>query len=256
MTELIALPALQDNYIWLLRQARQAIVVDPGQAEPVLAYLQAHQLTLQAVLITHQHRDHIDGLPELLTNWPQAQVYVPAGSVHARQMAGIVVSDLQQLTLGDSSLAAEVLAVPGHTLNHLAYLVKPPNQSPVLFCGDTLFSAGCGRLFEGTAEQMWQSLQRLAALAPDARLCCAHEYTLANLQFALAVEPDNAAVHARIAEVELLRQQGLPSLPSTIAAELLFNPFVRCHEPALQSRWQQPDALSLFSWLRDWKNRF
>ncbi len=256
MTELIALPALQDNYIWLLRQARQAIVVDPGQAGPVLAYLQAHQLTLQAVLITHQHRDHVDGLAELLAHWPQAAVYVPAGSVHASQMAGIVVGERQQLALGDGSLTVEVFAVPGHTLNHLAYLVTPPEQSPILFCGDTLFSAGCGRLFEGTAEQMWQSLQRLAALAPDTRVCCAHEYTQANLQFALAVEPDNAAVHARIKDVELLRQQGLPSLPSSIAAELLINPFVRCNQAALQSRWQQPDALSLFSWLREWKNRF
>lgn len=256
MTELIALPALQDNYIWVLRQARQAIVVDPGQAEPVIAYLQAHQLTLQSVLITHQHRDHIDGLPELLARWPQAQVYVPRGSAHAIQLDGIAVSDQQQLTLGDTDLTAEVIAVPGHTLNHLAYLVKPLRQAPILFCGDTLFSAGCGRLFEGTAEQMWQSLQRLSKLAPQTRVCCAHEYTQANLQFALAVEPDNVAIQARIAEVNQLRQQQLPSLPSTIAAELLLNPFVRCDRAELQSRWQQPDALSLFSWLRAWKNSF
>lgn len=256
MTELIALPALQDNYIWLLRQARQAIVVDPGQAGPVLNYLQAHHLTLQAVLITHQHRDHVDGLPDLLARWPQTQVYVPAGSVHAAQMDGIVVSDQQQLRLGDDQLPVEVLAVPGHTLNHLAYLVRPNQQSPILFCGDTLFSAGCGRLFEGSAAQLWQSLQKLTSLPPETLVCCAHEYTQANLRFALAVEPDNAAVQSRIAEVNQLHQQQLPSLPSTIAAELLFNPFVRCHDADLQSRWQQPDALSLFSWLREWKNRF
>lgn len=256
MTELIALPALQDNYIWLLRQARQVIVVDPGQAGPVLAYLQTHHLTLQAVLITHQHRDHVDGLPDLLARWPQTPVYVPAGSVHARQMDGIVVSDQQQFRLGDDNLPVEVLAVPGHTLNHLAYLVRPNQQSPILFCGDTLFSAGCGRLFEGSAAELWQSLQKLTSLPPETRVCCAHEYTQANLRFALAVEPDNAAVQTRITEVNQLRQQQLPSLPSTIAAELLFNPFVRCHEAHLQSRWQQPDALSLFSWLREWKNRF
>jgi len=149
-----------------------------------------------------------------------------------------------------------VLAVPGHTLNHLAYLVRPNQQSPILFCGDTLFSAGCGRLFEGSAAQLWQSLQKLTSLPPETLVCCAHEYTQANLRFALAVEPDNAAVQSRIAEVNQLRQQQLPSLPSTIAAELLFNPFVRCHDADLQSRWQQPDALSLFSWLREWKNRF
>ncbi len=256
MTELIALPALQDNYIWLLRQARQAIVVDPGQAEPVIAYLRTHQLSLHGILITHQHRDHVDGVPELLAHWPTAQLYVPAATAHAKQMVGTIVGDQQQLPLRDLALSIEVLAVPGHTLNHLAYLIKPPQQSAILFCGDTLFSAGCGRLFEGTAAQMWQSLQRLSRLAPDTRVCCAHEYTQANLQFALAVEPDNAAVHARIAEVNRLRQQGLPSLPSTIAAELLFNPFVRCDNQQLQTRWQQPDALALFSWLRDWKNRF
>lgn len=256
MLELIAIPALQDNYIWLLRQARQAVVIDPGQAQPVLTYLQQHQLELESVLITHQHRDHIDGLADLLQYWPKARVYVPAASVHASQMDGIIVTDQQQLRLFDDSLTVEVIAVPGHTLNHLSYLARPKQRAAMLFCGDTLFSAGCGRLFEGSPAQMWQSLQKLNQLPDDTLVCCAHEYTAANLSFALAVEPNNAAIHARIEQVNQLRQQQKPSLPSTIAAERAFNPFLRCDNKQLQQHWQQQDALSLFSLLREWKNRF
>lgn len=256
MTELIPIPALQDNYIWLIRQAQQAVVVDPGDAEVVSSYLAAHQLTLSAILITHQHPDHIGGLPALTRQWPQAQVFVPAASIHAAQLAGHLCADQEQFQLFDGNASVKVLAVPGHTLNHLAYQVCIEGSSPMLFAGDTLFSAGCGRLFEGSAEQMWQSLEKLLQLPAETLLCCTHEYTAANLQFALAVEPDNPAITQRIAQVSQLRQQNRPSLPSTLGAELLFNPFVRCQQPQLQQRWQQPDALALFTMLREWKNRF
>jgi hydroxyacylglutathione hydrolase len=208
------IPILQDNYIWLLRQGQQAIIVDPGQSDPVHQYLLAHQLTLCAILITHQHPDHIGGLAQLRSHWPDAAVYVPAPSIHGVQLDGIQVQDGQYLQPHGWSTPIQVLAVPGHTLNHLAYLQS--GTPAVLLCGDTLFSAGCGRLFEGTPLQMLASLQRLAALPADTLVCCAHEYTLANLKFALAVEPENQALVEYQLTAENLRSNDLPTLPTNI----------------------------------------
>lgn len=249
-----ATPILQDNYIWLLRQGTNAIVVDPGQYQPVANYLQQQQLQLRAILVTHQHPDHIGGLAELSAAWPDADVFVPVASVNDGQLAGHQVNDGDLLQTKDWQGTITVLGVPGHTLNHLAYLID--GEPPVLFCGDTLFSAGCGRLFEGTAMQMLSSLQRLAALPESTMVCCAHEYTLANLRFALEVEPDNQQLVEYQRHAEALRSGGIPTLPSNIGLERAVNPFLRCHVPRLQQRWSQPDALSLFSFLRQWKNRF
>lgn len=249
-----AIPILQDNYIWLLRQGANAIVVDPGQYQPVADYLQQHQLTLRAILVTHQHPDHIGGLAELSAAWPDAGVFVPVASTTDKQLAGRQVEDGDLLNIAGWQGSVTVLSVPGHTLNHLAYLVDCTPQ--VLFCGDTLFSAGCGRLFEGSPAQMLQSLQRLAALPESTLVCCAHEYTLANLRFALEVEPENQALVEYQRHASTLRSDGVPTLPSQIGLERSVNPFLRCNELLLQQRWSQPDALSLFTFLRQWKNRF
>lgn len=248
------IPILQDNYIWLLRQGQQAIIVDPGQCDAVHQYLLAHQLTLCAILITHQHPDHIGGLAQLRSHWPDAEVYVPSASIQGVQLDGIQVQDGQYLQPDGWQTPIQVLAVPGHTLNHLAYLQT--GNPALLLCGDTLFSAGCGRLFEGTPLQMLASLQRLAALPADTLVCCAHEYTLANLKFALAVEPENLALVEYQRKAENLRSNDLPTLPSNIGLELQINPFLRCALPELQQRWQQPDPLALFTFLRQWKNNF
>lgn len=249
-----AIPILQDNYIWLLRQGANAIVVDPGQYQPIADYLRQQQLHLRAILITHQHPDHIGGLAQLSTAWPDADVFVPAASTNDCQLPGRQVQDGELLDIAGWQGAVTVLGVPGHTLNHLAYLVDC--TPAVLFCGDTLFSAGCGRLFEGTALQMLQSLQRLAALPESTLVCCAHEYTSANLRFAMEVEPDNQALVEYQRRASVLRLGGLPTLPSNIGLERAINPFLRCDDHLLQQRWSQPDAVALFSFLRQWKNRF
>jgi hydroxyacylglutathione hydrolase len=254
---LIPLPAFTDNYIWLLHDDRHALVVDPGDGAVVLAWLaQNPQVQLDTILVTHHHADHTAGLAEL-TEHTGATVHAPA-----MEKMPVAVHGVQQ---GDDifwhGLRLQVLDVPGHTAGHIAFWSAMPDQSPVLFCGDTLFSGGCGRLFEGTPAQMLDSLDRLAALPSDTRICPAHEYTLSNLKFALAVDPDNAALNAHFHVCAQLRQEGQPTLPARLSTELAINPFLRSRSPAVTSAVRQREALAVddvttFAALRAWKNEF
>jgi len=248
------LPAFTDNYIWALRRADDAIVVDPGDAAVVQHWLDAESLRLTAIVITHHHPDHTAGIAALRRHG-DVPVYGPRAE-HAK-IAGLttLLDDGDEIELFGERYA--VLAVPGHTLGHIAY-----HGAGRLFCGDTLFSAGCGRLFEGTPAQMHASLQRLAALPGDTRVYCTHEYTTSNLAFANAVEPDNAALQARIAEVRELRAHDRPSLPSTIDLERAHNPFLRSDVPAVRTAAEThaghplDDDDAVFATLRQWKDGF
>jgi hydroxyacylglutathione hydrolase len=251
MFEISFIPAFKDNYIWLLTQGKRAFVVDPGDAAPVIARLKADDLTLEGILITHHHADHQGGIAELKARW-DLEVYAPANeSITGRTRP---LSGGEQIAVLDQML--EVMAVPGHTLGHLAYLAPG-----ALFCGDTLFGAGCGRLFEGTPGQMSASLDRIASLPDSTLVYCAHEYTEMNLGFALAVEPENAALQVRVAKVAALRAAGLPSVPSTLGEEKATNPFLRCTEKAvieagLQHAAVDREKTSIFTAIRSWRNNF
>ena len=264
--KLVALPAFTDNYIWLLHDGQQAIVVDPGDAAPVQAALDTLGLALAGILVTHHHADHVGGLAALrprLQGSVLGPVYGPAHETIPTPYIPLTGGDQVQI-LG---LQFDVMDVPGHTAGHIAYFAasvpgaEGDDGNPLLFCGDTLFSAGCGRLFEGTAQQMHQSLQRLAGLPGATRVCCAHEYTESNLRFAAAVEPANAAIAACIISSRALRAQGLATLPSTIARELAINPFMRCDAAAVIQSATQHGALdrsgpAVLGALREWKNTF
>ncbi|MDO9313224.1 MAG: hydroxyacylglutathione hydrolase [Burkholderiaceae bacterium] len=259
---LIALPAFADNYIWLLHDGTDAVVIDPGDSAPVLAALDRLKLRLASILVTHHHDDHVGGVKGLRPLL-QGPVYGPAfeniPEPCLRVRGGKTIRVL--------GLDFDVIDVPGHTSGHIAYFhqSKPrpdtPTEAPLLFCGDTLFSGGCGRLFEGTPEQMHHSLSALAKLPGDTRVCCAHEYTLANLKFAHAIEPDNDALDRYTRWCEQQRAAGLPTLPGRIAEERAVNPFLRCDVPAVidaalnhGARSDQP--VDVFAALRLWKNEF
>lgn len=258
--ELSPLPAFEDNYIWCLSVGDAAVVVDPGDSKVVQRALESHRLRLAGILVTHHHGDHTGGL-DALQPLLQGPLYAPAAEAIATASHGVSGGDVAHL-LG---LEFEVIDVPGHTAGHVAYFWPGDDtQAPLLFCGDTLFSAGCGRLFEGTPAQMHASLARLAALPGNTRVCCAHEYTLANLRFAQAVEPDNADLAAYQVRCETLRREGLPTLPSSIEVERRINPFLRCDLPALARAARAHDATlrsaatsaEVLAVLREWKNRF
>jgi len=253
MLDIIRVPAFKDNYIWLLRKGASAVVVDPGDARPVLDVLEREGLTLASILVTHHHNDHQGGIAELLTRFP-ARVFGPA----AESITGIAQPLHGGETIRLESLGVEfnVIAVPGHTLGHLAYY-----GSGSLFCGDTLFGAGCGRLFEGSPLQMHDSLAQLALLPDQTAVYCAHEYTEANLRFAVAVEPGNRKLRRRADEVAVARAKGLATVPSTIGLEKATNPFLRCREPEIiasaQTRVAQAhNDVEVFAALREWKNSF
>ncbi|MBP7665238.1 MAG: hydroxyacylglutathione hydrolase [Burkholderiaceae bacterium] len=255
--KLRALPAFTDNYIWMLHDDRQAIVVDPGDAAPVAAALDAQGLALAAILVTHHHPDHVGGVAALRPRL-QGPVYGPAREAIPQPFTPLADGDSVDV-LG---LRFQVIDVPGHTAGHIAYFLPAGDgQAPLLFCGDTLFSGGCGRLFEGTPAQMHQSLGRLAALPGDTRVCCAHEYTESNLKFANAVEPANAALARYTVACRALRADGLPTLPSTIAQERAINPFMRCDAPDVVTAAQSRGAAdrsgpAVLGALREWKNSF
>ena len=250
---LLPLPAFDDNYIWTWRDdAGRAVVVDPGQAGPVLAAAD-DGLRPVGILLTHHHGDHVGGVDELRRRWPDLPVIAPADDRIAT--ASQRVGEGDRVAIGD--WAFETFAVPGHTVSHIAF-----HGHGLLFCGDTLFSLGCGRLFEGTPAQMLGSLERLAALPGDTRVCCGHEYTLSNAAFARVVEPDNPALARRIEEAQAMRQSGRPTLPSTLAGECDTNPFLRVDAPAVraavasQAGHAPGDRVATFAALRRWKDGF
>lgn len=259
--------ALSDNYIWCIAphvaSHHQAIIVDPGEAGPVLAHLQRHEQDLAAILVTHHHHDHVDGIAALKAQWPQARVFGPANCV--RHGVEDVVEDGSTVRLSALGFSARVLATPGHTADHISYVCDqlPGHPPPALFCGDTLFAAGCGRVFDGTIEQLFRSLTKLAAQLPcNTQVYAAHEYTIANLMFARAAEPDNARITQRLEDCLRLREQANPTLASTMAQEIATNPFLRSHLPTLARQLPaelQPahvDAFTVFEALRRWKDVF
>jgi hydroxyacylglutathione hydrolase len=254
-----ALPAFSDNYIWVVHDRRQALVVDPGDPATVLQFLKDNQLELSGILVTHHHHDHVGGLAQLA---PICQ-----GPVVGPLLEQAKIEHLSKtVEHGDGiqimGLKWDVLGTPGHTEGHVAFFCQTSSLGPILFCGDTLFSAGCGRLFEGTPSDMHTSLQRLSSLPDETLVCCAHEYTLANLRFAQAVEPHNQDIERHRTHCEQQRVRNLPTLPSSIKMEKKINPFLRTSTPAVRSAAltfaQQPlphDADVLGS-LREWKNNF
>lgn len=220
-----AIPALSDNYIWLVADhSGRCVLVDPGEAAPALHVLREQSLDLAGILLTHHHFDHIDGVPQLQAAFPDARVI--AGSDPRFGDVDIRVGDGDRVEVPGTGFAFDVIAVPGHTLSHQVYF-----GHGLLFSGDTLFSAGCGRLFEGTPAQMLASLDRLSALPGDTSVCCGHEYTLDNLEFAKSIEPGNPTIQMRIAEARRLRDDDLPTLPSVLSGERSYNPFLRIDQP-------------------------
>jgi len=256
MLRITPIPAFDDNYIWLLRRAggRIAAVVDPGDEDPVLETLACEGLTLGVILITHRHGDHTGGIQGLKAEFPEVEVLGPATERIPGRTASVAEGD--QVNLPDIGIRLEVLDVPGHTRGHIAYYGEG-----ALFCGDTLFAAGCGRVFDGTAVQLSASLARLSRLPSETLVYCAHEYTQANLGFAEWVEPDNQAVQERLRQTRALRAQGRPTVPSTLALELQTNPFLRVGRPEVRRAAEAYAGRALvgdaetFAVVRSWKDR-
>lgn len=252
MLTIKSIPAFNDNYIWLIHSPdNHCVVVDPGDATPVLAFLEQEQLELDAILITHHHHDHIGGISELKRRYPNIHIVAPS----AEPIPGVSqsVDDGDQVEIFGERFM--VLGVPGHTAGHVAYV-----GDGKLFCGDTLFSAGCGRLFEGTAEQMYDSLQKLSALPDETEVYCAHEYTSSNLAFALVAEQDNPHLQRYREEVSRMRAQGISTIPSTLKQEKLINPFLRCDQLSIKksvaNKAVNDSDVETFAALRRWKDEF
>ncbi len=258
------IPAFDDNYIWCIHDGESALVVDPGDAVPVLRYLDEQKLTLKGILVTHHHPDHTGGILKILQSLKVAiPVYGPAAIAIPGRTEGVMEGD--KIDIAAPRLSLKVFEVPGHTLTHIAYFANMQSNvlEPMLFCGDTLFASGCGRLFEGTPTQMSESLGKFAVLPKNTLVYCTHEYTLSNIRFALAVEPNNANLLAWAQRAQELRDQHLPTVPTTIGQELQVNPFMRCDskevlESALRISGETalltpPHVLAV---IRAWKDRF
>lgn len=249
---LISIPALQDNYIWLLDdQKGHCVIVDPGEAAPVLEVLAAKNLTPTAIMLTHHHGDHVDGVSAIVERFPALKVYGPEET--ASKGARIILKSGDRVEIGGVSWS--IFATPGHTSGHISYY-----SAPYLFCGDTMFSAGCGRLFEGTPEQMYQSFQRLAELPDETLVCCAHEYTVSNLKFARSIMPHDPDISAHEETVKDKRKNGQSSLPTTLGLERKINLFLRCHDIDLQNNLNLNGSITpdwqVFAHLRTLKDSF
>lgn len=260
MPSIIPVPAFRDNYVWAIRAGDRVAVVDPGEAAPVEAFLARERVALAAILVTHHHADHVGGIDALLAARRIPVIGPARESIPGRTRA---VRDGDAIEIPGLGLPLDALEVPGHTAGAIAYASADAAWgAPVLFCGDTLFAAGCGRLFEGTPAQMHASLARLAALPADTRVYCGHEYTLANLRFAAAVEPANAAIAERTVREAAKRAAGEPTLPSTLADEAATNPFLRSHVAAVRAAAEAregrrlDDPVEVFAAVRAWKNAF
>lgn len=253
--QIIPIPAFKDNYLWLIHNGRQAVVFDPGDAQPVIDVLSELNLTLEAILITHHHQDHIGGVTTLLSHLPNVQVYAP--KLEHYNFPHVQVSEPDNLNFVTWLAKARIINLPGHTLGHIAYYLEQDNEK-WLFCGDTLFGSGCGRLFEGSPQQMYDSLQKLAALPIDTKVFCTHEYTLHNIDFALTLEPNNLELQQRQQTTLALRENQLPSLPSSISLELATNPFLRCDSTEIQTKIQVKgkSMVDIFSKIRELRNHY
>lgn len=258
------IPAFDDNYIWCIHNGQSALVVDPGDAQPTLEYLRANELTLKGILVTHHHADHTGGILSLLDALGERiPVYGPVGdNIPGRS---VVVMQDDKVEIAAPRISLKVFEVPGHTLSHIAYFANMQANvlEPMLFCGDTLFASGCGRLFEGTPTQMSESLSKYSALPKNTLVYCAHEYTLSNIRFALAVEPNNFNLIGWAERAQSLREQGLPTIPTTIGQELQVNPFMRTSQPevieaakAISGQAELPTAAHVLGVIRAWKDRF
>jgi len=258
-----ALPAFSDNYIWGIINNTKTAFVDPGDADVCITFLEKNQLILNAILITHHHADHIGGIEKLVAYCQQQQwpltIYGPAEENIPHCDVKLTENDI--VNLPDLEVSFSVIDIPGHTAGHIAYFTKE-QKTPILFCGDTLFSGGCGRLFEGTPKQMLTSLTKLANLPENTKVYCAHEYTQANLKFALAVEPSNKNLINYNKQVNKLRNNKQSTIPTTIKLEKQINPFLRSHETAIQTNAitfdsnTQANALDAFTTIRRWKDQF
>ena len=252
MINIKPLKAYTDNYIWLLESNEEVSVVDPGDAKPVLDYLEENNKALKDIFITHHHFDHTAGVPEL-KNKVSGSIYGPKNSY------GLIKEEVtHEDTVSSLGIKFEVIEVPGHTLDHIAFYSK---QNNILFCGDTLFAGGCGRIFEGTYEQMHRALNKISKLPKNTKIYCGHEYTLSNLKFAIEVEPNNEKLKDEYVNVQRLLSSDKPSLPSTLEKELNINPFLRCHIPSVQNKINEKfntigDEIEIFTALRKWKDSF
>jgi len=258
------IPAFDDNYIWCIHDGSSALVVDPGDSAPVLEYLSSNHLTLKGILITHHHADHTGGILNLLQSLnADLPVYGPVGDdIPGR--TNVVMQD-DKFEIASPRISLRVLEVPGHTLSHIAYFANMQANvvEPMLFCGDTLFASGCGRLFEGTPTQITESLGKFASLPKNTLVYCTHEYTLSNIRFALAVEPNNLNLLSWADQAKSLREQGLPTLPTTIGQELQVNPFMRCDQAEVIAMAKEvsgqtslPTPAHVLAVIRGWKDRF